>query len=136
MSCCDDMKVKIINQAKGDSGEGAIAEIVGINGTGNSSISGLSTGDTIGYNTSKEGKAQSGSGTGGKVFGNIVVQLSWQGGTQDLTLSYDGAPKNDFGWCPCTAAAQVADSANYKAIPTTKSGDNGGAVVEFLIQNK
>lgn len=136
MSCCDKMGVKIINEAQGDSGSGTTAEVVGINGQGNSTLRDISTGDTIGYRASLQGKAYSGNGTGGKAYGTIVVQLPWQGSTEDLYLTYEGAPKNDMGWCPCTANASVEDSAHYKAIPTTHSGEHEGCYVEFLIQNK
>ena len=138
MSCCDDMRVVITNQAIGPdpASPGVTAKIVGIRDTGPSTLRGLSTGQTIEFNRTVTGNAFSGSGSEGEAYGTITVELSWEGALEIIDLVYNGTPKNSLGWCPCATNGTPSDSSHYRATVTSQTGEHQDSSVSFLIQNK
>ena len=136
MSCCDEMRIVITNQALGPNGKGVPLKIVGIRDTGTTTLKELSTGQTIDFNRSATGHAKSGDGSKGETYGTITVQVPWEDANETIDLIYNGTPKNQFGWCPCAGNGTPGDSSHYRATVTANPGSNSECAVQFLIQNK
>jgi len=131
MSCCDGSLLYINNQT---SGSKAATITVGAITTDNSTtLSGISTGDTIAAGSSIKGSVQSANKSNGAAEGQIVITL----GGDTFNLNYNFKPKHEGGACPCTPSGSSSpqSAGNFKVDVKNTKGENSGAVLNFYVNS-